>query len=297
MSVQEQTQADEAKTPTISVPVNLVRLSKVGQRPDFLDYLVQLWDRRSFIFFDARARVQSNNDKTHLGTAWLVLTPVLNGLSFYLIFGVFLGTSKGIDNFIGYLIIGVFTFQMSTRSILGGAKSLTSNTSMIRAFQFPRAALPIAVNVREFLSNVPVTIVMLLFVIFTAPAEEITWRWLLIVPALVLQFLFNLGIGMLLAPLLLKIPDLSHLLSFVIRFLMYVSAVFFAESRFGKYPVMRTIMDFNPIYQVIKIIRDSVLYETTPAWRSWAVLALWALGSVAAGLFVFWRGEESYGRV
>ncbi|WP_018773500.1 ABC transporter permease [Arthrobacter sp. 131MFCol6.1] len=297
MSVQEQTQADEAKTPTISVPVNLVRLSKVGQRPDFLDYLVQLWDRRSFIFFDARARVQSGNDKTHLGTAWLVLTPVLNGLSFYLIFGVFLGTSKGIENFIGYLIIGVFTFQMSTRSILGGAKSLTSNTSMIRAFQFPRAALPIAVNVREFLSNVPVTIVMLLFVIFTAPAEEITWRWLLIVPALVLQFLFNLGIGMLLAPLLLKIPDLSHLLSFIIRFLMYVSAVFFAESRFGKYPVMRTIMDFNPIYQVIKIIRDSVLYETTPAWRSWAVLALWALGSVAAGLFVFWRGEESYGRV
>lgn len=297
MSIQEKTEAEQTKVPTVSVPVNLVRLTKVGQRPDFLDYLVQLWDRRSFIFFDARSRVQSGNDKTHLGTAWLVLTPVLNGLSFYLIFGVLLGTGKGIDNFIGYVLIGTFTFQMSTRSILGGAKSLTSNTSMIRAFQFPRASLPIAVNVRELLSNIPVTIVMLLFVIFTAPAEEITWRWLLIVPAILLQFLFNLGIGMLLAPVLLKIPDLSHLLNFVVRFLMYVSAVFFAESRFGKYPVMRTIMDFNPIFQVIKIIRDSVLYDTTPAWRAWEVLALWALGSVAAGLFVFWRGEESYGRV
>lgn len=303
MSVQEKTEADQSEaarteTPaTVSVPVNLVRLTKVGQRPDFLDYLVQLWDRRSFIFFDARARVQSGNDKNHLGSAWLVLTPLLNGLSFYLIFGLFLGTSKGIDNFIGYLIIGVFTFSMSTRSILGGAKSLTGNTSMIRAFQFPRASLPIAVNVRELLSNIPVTIVMLLFVIFTSPAEEITWRWLLIIPAIALQFLFNLGIGMLLAPVLLKIPDLSHLLSFIIRFLMYVSAVFFAEERFGKYPVVRTIMDFNPIYQVIKIIRDSVLYDTTPSWRAWGVLGLWALGSVGAGLFVFWRGEESYGRV
>jgi teichoic acid transport system permease protein len=297
MSIQEKTEADQTQAPTVSVPVNLVRLSKVGQRPDFLDYLVQLWDRRSFILFDARARVQSGNDKTHLGSAWLVLTPVLSGLSFYLIFGVFLGTSKGIENFIGYLIIGVFTFQMSTRSIQGGAKSLTSNTSMIRAFQFPRASLPIALNVRELLSNIPVTIVLLLFVIFTAPAEEITWRWLLIIPAMLLQFLFNLGIGMLLAPMLRKIPDLSHLLTFFIRFLMYVSAVFFAESRFGKYPVMHTIMDFNPILQVIRIIRDSVLYNTSPGWRSWAVLALWALGSVAAGLFVFWRGEESYGRV
>jgi len=297
MSIQEETKAEQTKAPTVSVPVNLVRLSKVGQRPDFLDYLVQLWDRRSFILFDARARVQSGNDKHHLGSAWLVLTPLLNGLSFYLIFGVFLGTSKGIENFIGYLIIGTFTFSMSTRSILGGAKSLTSNTSMIRAFQFPRAALPLALNVRELIANIPVTIVMLLFIIFTAPAEEITWRWLLVVPAILLQFLFNLGIGMLLAPVLLKIPDLSHLLTFVIRFLMYVSAVFFAESRFGKYPVMRTMMDFNPIFQVIKIIRDSVLYDTTPAWRAWEVLALWALGSVAAGLFVFWRGEESYGRV
>ena len=67
MSIQEKTEAEQTKAPTVSVPVNLVRLSKVGQRPDFLDYLVQLWDRRSFIFFDARARVQSGNDKTHLG--------------------------------------------------------------------------------------------------------------------------------------------------------------------------------------------------------------------------------------
>jgi len=297
MSIQEKTEAEQTKAPAVSVPVNLVRLTKVGQRPDFLDYLVQLWDRRSFIFFDARARVQSGHDKTHLGTAWLVLTPILSGLSFYLIFGVFLSTSKGIENFIGYLIIGVFTFQMTTRSVLGGAKSLTSNTSMIRAFQFPRASLPIALNVRELISNIPVTIVMLLFIIFTAPAEEITWRWLLIVPAILLQFLFNLGIGMLLAPVLLKVPDLSHLLSFVVRFMMYASAVFFAEDRFGKYPVMRTIMDFNPVFQVIKVIRDSVLYNTTPSWRAWSVLGLWALGSVAAGLFVFWRGEESYGRV
>lgn len=292
MSIKEQT-----KAPTVSVPVNLVRLSKVGQRPDLLDYMVQLWDRRSFIFFDARARVQSGHDKTNLGSAWLVLTPLLTGLSFYLIFGLLLSTSKGIENFIGYLMIGVFTFQMTTRSILGGAKSLTSNTSMIRAFQFPRAALPIALNVRELLSNIPVTIVMLLLVILTAPAEVISWRWLLILPAIMLQFLFNLGIGMLLAPVILKVPDFGMLLSFVMRLWMYASAVFFAETKFDDYPVLRTILDFNPVFQVIKIIRDSVLYDTTPSWRSWAVLSVWALGSVAAGLIVFWRGEESYGRV
>jgi teichoic acid transport system permease protein len=292
MSIEEKTEM-----PAVTVPINLKRLTRIGQRPDFLDYLVQLWDRRSFIFFDARARVQSGNEKNLLGSAWLVLTPVLSGLTFYLIFGLLLNTSRGIENFIGYLIIGVFTFQMSTRAIVAGAKSLTGNTAMIRAFQFPRASLPIAINVRELLSNVPVTIVMLLFVIFTAPAEEITWRWFLVLPAIFLQFMFNLGIGMLLAPLVLKIPDVGMLLSFLMRLWMYASAVFFSDHRFDNDPVIKTIMDFNPIYLVIKSIRNSVLYATSPSLRDWTVLALFAAVAVAAGLLVFWRGEESYGRV
>ncbi|WDF32141.1 ABC transporter permease [Arthrobacter agilis] len=292
MSIDERTDA-----PAVTVPIDLKRLKRVGRRPSFLDYLVQLWDRQSFIFFDAKARVQSGNEKNFLGSAWLVLTPVLSGLSFYLIFGLLLNTSRGIENFIGYLIIGVFTFQMSTRSITGGSKALTGNTSMIRAFRFPRAALPIAINVRELLSNIPVTIVMLLFVILTPPDEEITWRWALIVPAILLQFLFNLGVGMLLAPLVLKIPDTGMLLSFIMRIWMYASAVFFSDHRFDQYPVVKTIMDFNPIYLVIKIIRESVLYATSPSLRDWTVLALFALVSVGVGLIVFWRGEESYGRV
>lgn len=288
---------DRTEVPAVDVAIDLGRLRRVGQRPGFVEYLGQLWDRHSFIFFDAKARVQSGNDKNILGSAWLILTPMLTGLTFYLIFGLLLNTSRGIENFIGYLIIGVFTFQMSTRSITGGAKSLTGNTSMIRAFQFPRASLPIAINVRELLSNIPVTIVMLLFVLLTPPDEAITWRWFLILPAIFLQFIFNLGIGMLLAPLVLRIPDVGMLLSFVMRIWMYASAVFFSDQRFNQYPVIKTIMDFNPLYLVIKSMRDSLLYATTPSLRDWTVLALFAVGALVAGLLVFWRGEESYGRV
>lgn len=288
---------DRTDVPVVDVAIDLGRLRRVGQRPGFVEYLGQLWNRRSFIFFDAKARVQSGNDKNILGSAWLILTPMLTGLTFYLIFGLLLNTSRGIENFIGYLIIGVFTFQMSTRSISGGAKALTGNTSMIRAFQFPRASLPIAINVRELLSSIPVTIVMLLFVLLTPPDEAITWRWLLILPAIVLQFVFNLGIGMLLAPLVLKIPDVGMLLSFVMRIWMYASAVFFSDQRFNQYPVVKTIMDFNPLYLVIKSMRNSLLYATTPSLRDWTVLALFAVGALGAGLLVFWRGEESYGRV
>ncbi|NKX55365.1 ABC transporter permease [Arthrobacter mobilis] len=290
--------AEPASAPeTITVPVSLKKLRRIGARPGFTDYLVQLWDRRQFIAFDAQARVQTANDKDKLGSLWLILTPLFNGLTYYFIFGMLLGTGRGIDNFVGYLVIGIFTFQFSASAILAGARSLVANESVIKAFTFPRAALPIAANLRELLSSVPSTIVMLLLVIVAAPVEEITWRWLLIIPVMLLQHLFNLGLSMLLAPFLYKVHDIGNLLSFVLRLWMYGSAVFYSFDRFNEYPPLVKILEANPLFCVIDIVRDSVLYAATPAWQSWATLAVWSLGLLAAGFFVFWRQEESYGRV
>ncbi|WP_396157325.1 ABC transporter permease [Arthrobacter sp.] len=286
----------QSPTDSVTVAVNLSRLHRVGARPSFPDYLVQLWDRRQFILFDARARVQSANQGHRLGSLWLILTPILNGLTYYLIFGVLLGTSRGVENFVGYLVIGVFTFQLTARAVNEGARSLLANRKVIQAFSFPRASLPIAVNVRELLASVPSTIVMLLIIVVAPPVEEITWRWLLILPAIALQFLFNLGLGLLLAPLVLRVRDIANLLAFITRLWMYGSAVFYSLDRFSAYPRLVGILEANPLFCVIDIMRDVLLYNSTPAWESWSVLMLWALGTLALGFLTFWRKEESYGR-
>ena len=133
--------------------VDMRRLTRVGSRPAFLDYLVRLWDFRQFIFYDARARVQSGTRRDRLGSAWLLLNPVFNGLTYYLIFGLLLKTSRGIENFVGYLVVGIFVFQFSSGAITAGARSIRNNKSVVQAFNFPRAALPIGANVRELLSG------------------------------------------------------------------------------------------------------------------------------------------------
>lgn len=283
-------------TAGITVAVNLSRMRRVGARPSLPRYIAALWGRRQFIMFDARARVQSANDNDRLGSLWLILTPILNGMTYYFMFGVLLGTSRGIENFLGYLVIGVFTFQMSRASITQGASSLTGNRKVIQAFNFPRAALPLAVNLRELLSSIPATITMLLIIIVAAPVEEITWRWLLIIPAIGLQFLFNLGVGLIVAPLVLKVNDIGNLLSFVLRLWMYGSAVFYSLDRFAAYPQLVRVLEMNPLFLVIDILRDSLLYSTTPSWESWTVLSFWAFGALFIGFVFFWWKEESYGR-
>ncbi|GAA1358679.1 ABC transporter permease [Arthrobacter koreensis] len=281
---------------TVPVRVDLRSLTRVGAKPSLIDYLISLWNYRHFMVYDARARVQSGNKRDRLGSAWLLLDPLLNGLGYFLIFGLLLGASRGIENFIGYLIIGVFLFQMSSRAIVSGARVIPTNRNVIQAFNFPRATLAVAVNIREFLANIPVIIMMLLMILVIAPAEEITWRWLLLVPAVALQLVFNLGAGLLLAPLVAKVNDVVHVISFAMRFWMFASCVMFSIDRYNSVPAIKAIVEANPLYLVLDIVRSSVLYSQTPGWQSWAGLAAWALGAVVIGMLVFWKGEESYGR-
>jgi teichoic acid transport system permease protein len=261
-----------------------------------MDYLVQLWDFRQFIFYDARARVQSGTRRDKLGSAWLLLNPVLNGLTYFLVFGLLLGTGKGIPNFIGYLVIGIFMFQMTSGAIVNGARSMQQNKALVQGFSFPRAALPIGVNLRELLANIPLLIAMLLIVVILPPSEPITWRWIMIVPVVALQFIFNLGVGLILARIIARVHDVSHLLPFVLRLLMYLSAIFYSYERFIGHPAVLMAMEANPMFIIIDITRDAILYAVTPDWHSWAVLSAWSLTALIVGMLFFWKAEESYVR-
>ncbi|MDJ0314933.1 ABC transporter permease [Arthrobacter sp. H35-D1] len=278
------------------VPVDMGKLKRVGARPPFLDYLVQLWDFRQFIYYDARARVQSSTRRDKLGSAWLILNPMFNGLTYFLVFGLLLNTSKGIPNFIGYLVIGVFMFQITSGAITGGARSMQQNKALVQGFSFPRAALPIGVNLRELLGNIPMILAMLLIILVVPPVEPISWRWLLLVPVLALQFAFNLGIGLILARIISRVNDVTHLLPFGLRLIMYLSAVFYSLDRFIDHPTILAVMQANPMFIIIDITRDSLLYGVTPSLHSWAMLTAWAGVSLVVGMLFFWRAEESYVR-
>ncbi len=194
------------------------------------------------------------------------------------------------------LVVGIFVFQFSSGAITSGARSIRSNKSIVQAFNFPRAALPIGANVRELLSAVPLILAMLLIVVVLPPAEDITWLWVLVVPAILLQSLFNLGVGLILARIISRVHDVTHLLPFALRAWMYGSAIFYTYERFVTHPEILAVIKLNPLFNVIDIIRDCVLYARVPQWQSWAILAAWALGALAVGLVYFWKGEESYGR-
>jgi len=276
--------------------VNPEGLKPVGGRPPLKQYVRSLWRRRHFIVADSRARVSSSGRQMLLGQAWLILKPVLEAGVYLIIFGLILKSSRGIDNFLGYLVVGVFLFQYTTRSLTTGGTAVITGRSLIHAFSFPRAALPIAVVIRETLSMFPVLAAMVVLILVMPPGAELSWLWLLFPLVFLLQLVFNFGVAMIASRLVAHTRDVTHLLNLFARFWFYGSAVFFSYERFIDSPAFLTFIKLNPLFVVLDMSRDLLLYARLPAAQSWVQLACWAVVMFVVGLVFFWRGEESYGR-
>src|SRR5579875_1476239 len=119
-------------------------LHRAGARLPVAEYTQRLWFRRWFVAAYASASNAVGYEGNFLGQAWQLLTPLLNILVYYLIFGLLLHTNRGVQNYIAFLSVGVFVFSFMQTSLISGSKSITGNIGLVRALQFPRAVLPVS---------------------------------------------------------------------------------------------------------------------------------------------------------
>src|SRR5690349_7298300 len=158
------------------------QLRPSAARPGVFAYARQLWERRHFILGFATARNVAMYTEARLGQLWQVLTPLLNAAVYYLIFGVILGTNRGVPNFLGFLITGIFIFNFTQRACITTSRVMPDSLPLIRALPFPRACLPIGYVLIELESLVLSMIVLTVHVL--AYGEQLAWYWLRVLPAM-----------------------------------------------------------------------------------------------------------------
>jgi teichoic acid transport system permease protein len=274
-------------------------LSSAGALPGLWQYTRQIWGYRHFITSYANARVASNLGVTHLGSIWQVLTPLFNAAVYYVIFGVILNTKSGVGNFIAYLCCGVFIYSFTSVVVTNAVQAITSNLGLIRALHFPRASLPISVVLVEVRNLFFSMLVLMTIVLLTG--EPIRLHWLLMIPALFVQTLFNTGLAMFVARLGSKVLDVKNLIPFVLRIWMYLSAVLYPVQRFTDHlhGWKLHVLEANPLLVYIELIRHALIENVKlagPPMLLWIEAVIWAVVVLAIGYTYFWRGEKGYGR-
>lgn len=274
-------------------------LTVSGARPGLVAYVRQLWGRRHFIAAYSISKLSAQYTKARLGQLWNVMTPLLNAAVYYLIFGVLLQTNRGIDNFIAYLVTGVFVFNFTQASILAGTRAISDNLGLIRALHFPRACMPISVTLIQLQQLLYSMIVLVAIVLMTGELPDPSW--LLVIPALLLQAVFNIGAALIVARLGAEVTDLAQLMPFLLRTWMYVSGVFYSIANVSKHlpSWAAVVLDLNPAAVYIDLIRFALIDSFTTAQlphHVWIYAIAWAVVVGLGGFVFFWKAEESYGR-
>lgn len=278
-------------------------LKPIGVRPPLGQYIKDVVARREFLVALSSARAQSENQNTYLGQFWTVLTPLLNSLVYVLIFGFLLDTTRGLENIIGFIVVGTFMYGQFTSAVTDAARSIKSNLKLVRALNFPRVLLPFAAILKDFMVNLPGVIVMVVIAEISVALKQGTdalspERWILIVPALLLMILFSTGLGMILARIASRTPDVLKLLPFILRIGMYASGVIFAFQQRMDPGNLRTIMEHQPVAVYLNLARQALISEPSIPVDStlWIHGVAWALVIFVIGFVVFWRDEARYGR-
>lgn len=231
-------------------------LSPVNAQVPTREYLRDMWNRRDFAVAVPLEELRSTHKTTLLGNVWHLANPLLTIAVYYLIFGALLKTNKGIDHFLLWLTIGVFTFRLTSSSVLGGATSISSNKGLIRAIKFPRALLPVSVVISRVITF---GIELLLIAGFTlVSGVGMSRRWLLLPAVVVVHSALNLGGSFVAARLNEAFRDVQQIIPFLFRLLTYASGVMFPIKQFlgeGSNGLVKQAIEVNPMLHIIDLYR------------------------------------------
>lgn len=288
--------------PETDRPDQAPALQSRAEVPPLLAYLAQVFERRHFTWALASGNLRGQHLDTLLGNVWHVLNPIFLIGVYFLVFGIVLETDRGVDNFIAFLAIGIFSFSFSQRTVMACSNSISNNQGLIRSLQFPRAVLPLSTVLVEAAGYASGFGVMVVTLLLTNEPPRPSW---LLAPVIILLFtIFSAGLGLIVARLADTVRDVSQVIPYLFRVALYVSGIIFSVQAFVNTdsfsdPVaIRRLFVLDPFFTYIDLLRDVLMssYSAEFLALEWAYVLVTAPLTLLFGLVYFRGGEREYGR-
>lgn len=222
-----------------------------------------------------------------LGGVWVILNPLLFLSAYFLVYiSIFKIRLVGIDTFDYVLIIfsGLIPWLGFSEAIGTSVSAVTTNSSLIKNTLFPIELLPI----KNVFSSMVTQIVGLLMLIILLAFQHKVGSAIIIIPLLlVLQILFTTGLAWILSSFNVFFRDLGQVINIILILLMLVSPIAYTNDMLSEN--MRSFMQFNPMYYMINLYRETIIYNTLPDLNILAVFFVISILFFLLGYFVFSR--------
>jgi len=231
-----------------------------------------------------------------LGLWWAILKPVLLvSVYAFLVLSVFRPSAGAGSNPADYILIlmsGMAPWLLLAEPLAAASVSLATNTPLLTKVLFPIEVLPVS---RVLAAVVSGGTALLLLVVFLGMQGRLG-LWAVVVPvAVMLQVLFVLGLGWLIAAVAVTLPDVIHALPFLLNLWMLLSPVLYSPEMVPSGLGWLGIV--NPMWPTIAVYRSLLLDNAAPDPAHLAIMGGWAAASFLIGYVIFMKRRTMFADV
>ena len=221
------------------------------------------------------------------GIGWAMLQPLALMLIFVLIFSALLRIPSDGLPYPLFVYSALLPWTLFANSLTSAVTSLESNAGLIRKVRLPKAIFPMA-GVLSGLVDFCIGLVIFLGLMLWYHVG-FSWMLLWVVPILVVQIAFTLGLCLLLAPLNAYYRDVRVALPLITQVWMYATPIIYPLSMVPER--MRTLYMLNPMAGVVDSWRSVLAEGAAPSMVYLGTAAIGATVLLVVGYVVFRRVE------
>lgn len=226
-----------------------------------LHYPRLLWEHRNLVQNFFRRELLSRFRGSLLGIVWVLIHPIFLFTIYYLVFGYLFGgkvdPERGPDpHFALYLFSGVIAFTSLNEGLTRSCTCVVDNGNLVKKVAFPSELLPvhlILIAQMVYLVGAIVCVAVGTYYGVLHPG----WSLLLLPVVMLVQFVFTLGFGLMLASMQVFARDTSQLWGIGATAWTFLTPVFWFPFQIAdKLPGwLLTILSWNPAYPLLQLHR------------------------------------------
>lgn len=255
----------------------------------------ELLKYRDLVWLFVKKNYSTRYKQTILGSAWLLITPLLSIICYSIIFGTVAGLSTdGLPKLVFYLS-GNIIWTFFSKCVNDNSNLFAGNAYLFGKVYFPRLTLPVSNVITAFFDFcIQFMLLSLLMVYYSFHGWSFRLNLALIYfPLIMLQLgLLGLGTGLIITSVTTKYRDLSILVHFIMQIWMYGSPVVYSlnivPERF-----MRLYM-LNPVTSSLILFKQGLFGTYQLDFKNWGISWLVTLVISLLGIFSYNKTEKTF---
>lgn len=257
------------------------------------EYCAGIWQARYFWTHLALSDLRSRWRRSYLGVFWSLLQPLGLALLLALVFSRLLHADIGV--YAPYILSGIIVWDFLVSNVTGGSLSFVQADAYIKQCRHPLAIYTLRSVLGSLIALMLASVSLYIWSALVLP-QHIGWHWLAILSLFPLLAVIAWPLATLLAYIATRFRDLPHALGLAVQALWFISPVYFEEKLFRQ-GGLDLLVDYNPIYHILQIVRAPLLLGSWPTTSNYAfalgtalllTLLAWLVGRKAERKVIFY---------